>query len=495
MTKPVTQGQTQGVLPSARHLLQMGSRPAQVIAHPTWSAARDTVLTLATAGPRLIAVLGPPGSGKTTLLRDLVSAFGARGHAACLLAFGDSPLAVGAAGVVLVDEAERMSATRLEELCRGDSVCVIAVLPAFAARLRHHYPDAAIVRLAALSPEEAFAFLAERLAQLGLPLTCLTEAAWAQLIKHSRGVPRLLIALLWLTLLVAAEKHADCVTGTHVALAVEVRDGTAEGTNVEPAPVEPDFAEPVGIGEGLGSATSAGAEANRADAMCRRRWRGPAAGVALATASLVAATVLLTPGQMDETAPSGLKASPIAVGTNQPPVAAVKTEQASDVAPVDTAAKPPASEAVAAVQNAVGAAAVTPLGLRLPAPVAREPQTAAPPEPAPPPQQSPPNAATTPNWTSRGSLRVVLIYPRGDMAAAKRGFELARALRADGLNVDDPLPIAARKLKPRVMYYFSQDANAAAEMGRRLHGEYGEARLVTPRRHRPGTIEIAVGSD
>ena len=493
MTKLVGQPRNQSVLPSARRLLEMGNRAAPAIAHPTWSAARDRVLTLIAAGRGLIAVLGPPGSGKTTLLRDLLSTLGERGQTVHLLAFEDSSFAVDAAGVVLVDEADRMSATRLEELCRGDGVIVIAALPAFDARLRHHHPDAAIVRLAALTPDEACAFLGERLAQLGLPMTCLTEAAWAQLIRHSHGVPRLLIALLRLTLLVAAEKHADCVTSAHVTLAVEVRNGTAGGNEAELAPAEPDFAEYGAVGAALAPAAFAGAEANFGDTM-RRRWRGPAAGAALVTVGLVAAAALLTRGQMDETAPSGRNVSPVAVGMTKPPLAAARTAQADKAAPT-AAATPSVGGDVTAVQHVADAGAATALGLQLPGPIAVQPPDTTPPEPAPPPQPSAAAAGPMPDLASLGSIRVVLIYPHGNVAAAKRGFELTRALRADGLGVYGPFPIASQKLKRGVMYYFAQDADAAAEIGRRLGGEYGEARLVTAGRHRPGTIEIAVGSD
>ncbi len=362
MTSPIGQSQELPVLPTASDLLKLVIRPAKVIEHPSWNEARDRVISLVTGSPSLIAVLGSPGTGKTTLLRDLGSELGERGYAARLLEIADSPLGVDPAEVVLVDEADRMSSTQLEALCRGgDATIVLAALPAFAKHLQDHYPDAAIVPLAALSPDEAFAFLAERLAQLGLPMTCLTETAWAQLIKHGNGVPRLLFALLKLTLLIAAEKHAARATGVHVKLAVEVREGTvegtdvevcdgiaeetdvevrdgiAEGTDVESTPTNPDFAELDAAARIPRPYLSADAVAD-AGKRPRRPWRGTAAGAAC----LVAAAALLQIWwQTDETASSGSNASPVSVEVKRAEIADAKPEKVSEPSRLDGSATSP----------------------------------------------------------------------------------------------------------------------------------------------------------
>ena len=124
MTSPSSQSQELPVPPTASDLFKLGSRPAQVIEHPSWNAARDRIMSLVSGGPSLIALLGSPGSGKTTLLRDLGGKLGERGYAARLLEFADSPLGVGPAEVVLVDEADHMSATRLEALCRRSDATI-----------------------------------------------------------------------------------------------------------------------------------------------------------------------------------------------------------------------------------------------------------------------------------------------------------------------------------------------------------------------------------
>ena len=236
MTDPANEP-TRQPLPTARDVWALASRPAHTIAHPVWREARETVLALVAAGPAMIVVLGPPGTGKTALLRDLAATFGEQGRSACLLDFGDSPFDVGPVEIVLVDEADRMSATRLDELrSRGDLAIILATLPSNRTRFAP-YSDLTVVHLSPLSPDAACAFVVERLAQLGLPKGCLTEAAWTQLIASGRGVPRLLLVLLGLALFVAREEQAERVTDAHVEEAVEAKGDSSD------AVVEPGYTE------------------------------------------------------------------------------------------------------------------------------------------------------------------------------------------------------------------------------------------------------------
>lgn len=494
MTELMAQSQEPHFLLKATDLLNLYSRPADVIACPTWAKARGKILTLVATGTRFIALLGAAGSGKTTLLRDLAGTLGERGYSVCLLDFGNSPTGAETAGIVLIDEADRMSPPQLEALCRdSSSAVVLAALPGFGECLQRLCPDTAIVTLTALLPEEAFELLAERLAQLGLPTTCLNETAWTQLIRHGRGVPRLLVALLKLTLLIAAENHAECVTGTHVDLAVEVRNGSVAATEVSSDPMQSDFAV-------LNTVTAIPLPVTRADAddgnggnkATRYRWRGPAAGAAFAAASLIAATSLQTRWNADETVTHRSDASPVSVGMGKPGPATSNTRQAGAPPPLDPAARTAAAGGVTTEQNAVEHRTFTPAALELPAPAGMALKSSAGPVSSATAQPFAADNASQP-LPAGDPIRVVLVYPRGNTAAAKQGAEVARALRADGLQVADPVPIAPQWAKHSIRYYFIQDANAAAEIARRLRGEYGVAKMVRSQRHLPGTIEVAVG--
>jgi energy-coupling factor transporter ATP-binding protein EcfA2 len=490
----MTEPQGKPLLPKATDLLDLYSRPADVIACPTWGEARGKILTLVIAGTRFIALLGAPGSGKTTLLRDLAGTLGERGYAACLLDLGNSPTGAETSGIVLIDEADRMSPTQLEALCRGsDSAVVLAALPGFGEYFQRQYPDVAIVALTELLPDEAFAFLAERLAQLGLPITCLNETAWAQLIRHGRGVPRLLVALLKLTLLIAAENHAECVTGAHVDLAVEVRHGSAATTEVACDLMQSDSAV-------QNAPTTIPLPVTRADAnegkggnkATRHRWRGPAAAAALTAVSVIAATLSQTRWNADETVTHRSDTSPISVAMREPESATAKTPQAGAPPPSDPSATTAAVRAMTTEQNAAQSRTFTPAALELPAPAGMAPKSSATPVSSGTARPFAADNASQPQ-PAGDSIRVVLVYPRGNAAAAKQGAEVARTLRADGLQVTDPVPIAPQWAKHSIRYYFTQDADAAAEIARRLRGEYGGAKMVRSQRHLPGTIEVAIG--
>lgn len=232
---------------------------------------------------------------------------GKRGRSACLLDFGDSPFDVGPAEIVLVDEADRMSATRLDELrSRGDVAIILAALPASEERFAH-YPDVTVVRLSPLSPHEARAFLVERLAQLGLPNNCLTEAAWTQLIACGRGVPRLLLILLGLALFVAGEEQAERVTDAHVEQAVEVKGGSTDASTVEPGHIEANPTQCSITETTLKGGTSTETALDWLSEVPPYLWRNRVAATAFAAMYLVAVAMLLTWGHahMNERTASG----------------------------------------------------------------------------------------------------------------------------------------------------------------------------------------------
>ena len=474
--------QEQSVLPKASDLLELARRPVQVIGHPSWTTACETALGLITAGPRLIVLLGPPGSGKTTLLRNRATTLRERRRAVCLLDFDNSRPDLARADVVLVDEADRISTVRLDELSRrGGRAVVLAVLPASGERFQH-YPDVTIVRLASLSADHACAFLAERLTQLGLPMACLTEAAWTGLVAHARGVPRLLIALLGLSLFIAGEGGASQVTGTHVERAVAVRSGAVASEKIEPVRANTDPAKrgPAFLSGDRARDRTGGGKRER-----QRRWRTQAVAALVAICLFAAAGVLRTggpPRAVDQTATFASGTPPTAGTENAASITAANRRSAPH--PPKEVTSAPALPAGPVIPHAPASLAV--------APTAAENGAAAPPTRA--------AAAVTDvalELPSGAVVHVVMIYPRGDRAAEQRGLDLARLLRSDRFAVGDPFPVPPRESRRGISYYFAQDEGAAAEIGRRIGGQYGEGRLVrlppSAGLPRPGTIEIALG--
>ena len=194
------------ILPPPGDLTQLVSRPAPVIAHPAWREARDKVLALVQGQGRLIAILGPVGSGKTTLLRDLAERLQRLKPVTYFSEFSDNSSVFPPDSIVLVDEAERLSNSSFDMLARRSGITlIITALPSFYMRFMG-FRDGTVVALSLLKDDEARAFLAQWMAEFGLPMNALTSEAWERLIAHCRGVPRLLASLLKLALFVAADE-------------------------------------------------------------------------------------------------------------------------------------------------------------------------------------------------------------------------------------------------------------------------------------------------
>ena len=106
---------------------------------------------------------------------------------------------------------------------------------------------------------------------------------------------------------------------------------------------------------------------------------------------------------------------------------------------------------------------------------------------------------TAPDLPPGASIHVVLIYPRGDRAAAQQGLDRRGCYGPGGSMPAIRFRSGGAKSKRGISYYFAQDEDAAGKIGRRLGGGYGSGRLVrlspSAGLPRPGTIEIAVGSD
>ena len=503
------------ILPPPGDLTQLVSRPAPVIAHPAWREACDKVLALEQARSPLIAILGPAGSGKTTLLREVGEELQRRKPVIYFSEFSDSSCVFPPDSVVLVDEAERLSSTSLDMLAHRSGVTVIiTALPSFFARFVG-FREGAVVALPLLKDDEAKAFLAEWMAEFGLPMDSLTPGAWERLIAHCRGVPRLLASLLKLALFVGADDFAPRVRREHVEMAIAVQGGSAETSPAEvaggwhedgaldaagaapagrrseaddPAPIVDEAASPDPVGY---ASADAAADGERKPGQRARIAGWVTAGVLC----VVAVAVVLLWGQYwhlnwhpsdrtllardtsgeaafapdsDDTRQDGIAApaGPATTAASTPPNQADQTSSASTSA----AAAPPAQHASGSDDTSAANGAV--------------PAIASP-------------AAAGVKLPSGASIRVVVTYAWGDNVGSRRSLELSRSLRADGFNVGDPFPVTPRNAKRGVSFYFVQDEGVAEEITARLG--YGAATLVQFSARdglpRPGTVEIGVGHD
>lgn len=223
------------MLPRADDLMQIMSRPAPVIAHPAWLSARDKILDLVHARCHLIALLGPAGSGKTTLLRELAETLRRTNPIIFFSEFSDNSCEFPPDGIVLVDEAERLSHTSFAMLAlKAATTVILTALPSFYGRFME-FRDGGVVPLPLLTDQEAMAFLGEWMAQFGLPLDCVTPDAWERLIAHCQGVPRLLASLLKLALFVGADEASPRIMLKHMETAIAVQGGGAETNLAEVA--------------------------------------------------------------------------------------------------------------------------------------------------------------------------------------------------------------------------------------------------------------------
>lgn len=413
--------------------------PGQVVAHRGWSTARDALLAGVQAGPGIVALLGPPGTGKTLLLHDVARTLEADRPDVLLVDRGDAVLdAEALQGVVLIDEADRLTADALAGLAsRPDLAVVLAALPVFADRLAR-LPGAIIVPLGPIDEDEVPRFVAERLVQLGHSPDLLTLSAITALFERSGSIPRLLHTLLGLAVFAASLEGAERVRPEDVARAVQFRDGEEIAAEPSAAPEPEPAPEPL-----LLVATAPLAAA--ASPPQRRRWLVGALAVLLLCVGT--AVALFHRGTADPAAPPAAP-SPVSADPSAAP------------SPAD-----PAPDA--------------------PTPIAPAPETPIPLAPA---------TVAAPILPSGSLIRVVLSYPMGDPGAARRGAEVARQLRTEGLTVGEPVPVTPRTAAPSLLYYFTQDRDGAAAIGRRLDGRFGEATLarLPPRSAlpRPGTIEL-----
>ncbi len=495
-------------LPLPDELMRLMARPGPIIAHPAWREARDKILGLVHGEAPLVALLGPAGTGKTALLRDVADTIGPSRSVTFASEFSDMSSELPADGVVLVDEAERLSSASLAMLLGRPGITIImTALPSFYGRLIE-FRTGVVVSLPPLTDQEASSFLSAWMDEFGLPVDCLTPDAWERLIAQCCGVPRLLVSLLKLALFVGADESAPRVRLEHVETAIAVQGGSAE-TNLaaisgvadqdgvhdaavdRPATPEDELDIPVPHLAPLVS--EARASAPDEPLVHRVRTGGWIIACALCLAALVLALVW---GHRWHRNDRTMLAQTGAVETPAPPVPAQKP--ITEAPPPTTPAQPQTDAGDVAAQAATPVA--NPAPPPLPQPTA--PATVPPPapataatNPASPSKDTPSAPAAAPaRLPSDASIRIVVTYSRGDMTALQRSKDLIRTLRADGFTVSNPFPISQRTSQPGIRYYFSEDEAVAGAIAARLGHDYGSPERVKFSARdglpRPGTIEV-----
>lgn len=430
----------QGVRVTEPHAVQR-ARPAlavvgEPIAHHSWNLAWAGVLNgLEQAG--VVLLIGLPGTGKSLMLETLEGALRRAGHDARLLRRGGASMDT-APSMLLVDDAERLPGPVLQTIAQWKHVCVLAGTPALLAA----FPSLnglAVVSLGQIRHGDAAGFIAMHLQRGGHPPTLLHPAAMDALVQHGGATPRTLLALTDLAVFLARLEDAPQVSAAHVLEALQVQDGTRLDGDDEPladAPGEPPAPLP---------ATPARPASQRSFP----RWAY--AGAALPVAGMLVALALRGP----PAAPRSPAVAEAARPASQPSVA-------------PTPAAPAAAQPGALPDS--------------PSPALLDSQA----QPSPIAETDP--LAALPDFVP---VRVTVAYRRGDERAERRSADVARRLRAAGLEPETQAE-GAGPAEPAVSYYFAEDAGIAGDVAR--HAGLGPAKLVPPRGAlpRPGTVRVAV---
>ena len=176
------------------------TQAAPIVPFESWLEVRDRAAAALLSGTRRMLLTGPAGTGKTVLIEHTARVLRAAGRLV-VIQLADADPAPPASGITLfVDEADRLSATKLRALEEAAGSVVLVGLDAVARRM-----PAATVHLALgpLGQEAARGYIATWLAQTGRVPADIDSAAVRRLVELSGGVPRLLSTLLaaaaWLT--------------------------------------------------------------------------------------------------------------------------------------------------------------------------------------------------------------------------------------------------------------------------------------------------------
>ncbi len=517
----------------------------RIVAHRGWRETRERALSALGRGARWVAVLSPAGTGKTLLLQELAHLLRSRGVASELVVRGDLVIDSPAGAIMLIDEAGRMDVATLDRLDQGPGAgYIVADLPILAERLRELAGSVEIVAIAPLAPDEVGGFLAARLMAAGYASDVFAGTATERLASESAGIPRVIDRLAGMALFLAGMDGSERVEAHHIEAAVAFRDGekpidaSAAVSATPAAAADADAAAVTAVPVTDVPVTDVPVTDVRARARKVRPQRSVILGaMAVGGAAAVIASLVLFRHPAPEPRPVAMVASaaihpPLTIPPVRASARGVRRTRAlaaptpphspklgdrpglivldaaaapiADARPAPDRASPtktaqakaaPAKMAPVA-GNAAIARASPAITSALP-PAAAQTRLATLDAPLPPAPAVP--RVAEPALPAAATARVVLAYPVRSEPAQRLAAALALALRADGLDVEDPIS-AASGSRPSIRYFFVEDQATAERVAAAAHqliaGFAGAPELFGARRGDalapPGTVEISV---
>lgn len=187
----------------------------------SWVAARDRAASALLSGTKRLLLTGPAGTGKTVLVEHVARVLRAAGRTVIIQLADTDPEPPVSGMTLFVDEADRLSATKLRELFEQSAgTVVLAGLTPIARRVA---AGTVQVTLDVLDQTEAQDYLAQWLALNGRIPAELDSKAVRALVELSGGVPRLLTTLLAAGAWLAKSAGSPVIEASHIQEAAELR--------------------------------------------------------------------------------------------------------------------------------------------------------------------------------------------------------------------------------------------------------------------------------
>ena len=196
------------------------TQPIPPILFTNWVLVRDRAAAALLGGSQRLLLTGPAGTGKTVLIEHIARVL--RAGRTVLIQLADADPAPPGPGVTLfVDEADRLSASKLKQLL--DQAAGAIVLTGLAPLVRRIGAGTVHLTLEPLGQIDAQEYIAQWLALNGRTPVELDSKAVRVLVELSGGIPRLLSTLLAAGAWLAKNSNAPVIEASHIQEAAELR--------------------------------------------------------------------------------------------------------------------------------------------------------------------------------------------------------------------------------------------------------------------------------